>query len=497
MILAVLAMLAWHAGSAARGQGAVEAAVAKAEPSVVAVIVSRSDWYARSRFGAGKEPRGTLGGFEYSENQMDAHIGAFGLSKLEQAERHHALRAKLDLAYSKHVPEAFGSGIVVDARGLILTNYHVVLDATKVYVRLPGGKGSYANIHAADPRSDLAVLKLIDENLALTPIALGKAEDVRRGQQVIAIANPYAAGQVDGQSSVSVGVISNLRRRIPGRPQLKELNANPLYQFGILMQTDARMALGSSGGALVNLQGECIGLTTSLAALAGSDAQGGFAMPMLAPIRKIVEVLKRGEEVDYGFLGVSFEDIPTPGGVGVAVGKATMGSPAAMQAGLNPGDVLVSVGDIQVRDLTDLMLGLGLCFAGEKTTLGIVRDDGGRPEKRDVTLVKYSFLSDKTIASSMGKRPYVGGMRVDYASVVVHASRMPRSIPRGVVVIDVEPGSKADKLKFAKNTTFITHVAGVAVNTPAEFYAVLSRQGGPVQLTIRRDGDGVPESISW
>src|SRR5208337_1788428 len=111
---------------------------------------------------------------------------------------------------------AFGSGVVIDEGGLILTNYHVVQDATKIYVRLPGGKGAYADIHAADARSDLAVLKLLQPNfLPLKPIVLGDADKVEQGQFVLTLANPFAAGFRDGKPSASWGIISNIRRRAP------------------------------------------------------------------------------------------------------------------------------------------------------------------------------------------------------------------------------------------------------------------------------------------
>ncbi|HMC67338.1 MAG TPA: trypsin-like peptidase domain-containing protein, partial [Gemmataceae bacterium] len=192
-----------------------------------------------------------------------------------------------NLADPGYVPELFGSGVVIDQQGLILTNYHVVRDEpTQIYVRLLGGKGSYARIHAADPRSDLAVLQLRDK-LDLKPIKLGDAGKVRKGQFVICLSNPYAAGSRDGSPSASQGIISNIRRRAPGNPKQEKEEAEvprgnqkkPLQRYSTLFQTDARLNLGCSGGALINLRGEMIGLTTSLAALSGGETAGGFAVP--------------------------------------------------------------------------------------------------------------------------------------------------------------------------------------------------------------------------
>src|SRR6202011_3306869 len=114
----------------------------------------------------------------------------------------------------------------------------------------------------------------------------------------------------------SWGIVSNLRHRAPATPLLNEIDRAKitLHQYGALLQTDARLSVGCSGGALINLQGELVGLTTTLAALTGGDTTGGFAVPMDAGIRRIVRVLEKGEEVEYGFLGVRFD--PQRGALG-------------------------------------------------------------------------------------------------------------------------------------------------------------------------------------
>ena len=110
-----------------------------------------------------------------------------------------------------------GSGVVVSETGLVLTNAHVVHNATKIYVRLPGGRGSWADIHASDPRSDLAVLRLLSRVPNLKAIKIGEGERIRKGQFVLSLANPFAPGFRDGSPSASWGIVSNLRRRVPGR----------------------------------------------------------------------------------------------------------------------------------------------------------------------------------------------------------------------------------------------------------------------------------------
>src|SRR5262245_47088945 len=134
-------------------QEAIEQLIEKAEPSVACVLVSRSDGYAKYRAGPSVDTPGKLGSF-------DARPFLQGVSDPAVQKALYAL----DLSHPNHQPEAYGSGVVLDAaNGLVLTNAHVVRGATKVYVRLPGNRGSYADIHACDPRSDLAVLKLLDK----------------------------------------------------------------------------------------------------------------------------------------------------------------------------------------------------------------------------------------------------------------------------------------------------------------------------------------------
>ena len=170
-----------------------------------------------------------------------------------------------------------------------------------MYVRLPGVGGSYADILAGG-RSDLAVLKMIRPPADLK--AFGDGGKVRKGDWVIALANPFAAGFKDGSPSASWGIISNVRRQAPGLTD-EVKRAKPLAQYGTLLQTDARLNLGCSGGALLNLDGQLVGLTTALAARTGGEAAGGYAIPLDANVKKMIEVLKRGEEIEYGFLGVT------------------------------------------------------------------------------------------------------------------------------------------------------------------------------------------------
>src|SRR5262249_54410989 len=142
----------------------------------------------------------------------------------------------------------------------------------------------------------------------------------------------------DGSPSASWGIVSNLRRRAPGNPNETERAGRSLHIYGTLIQTDSRISPGCSGGGMFNLQGELIGLTTSTAALSGTETPGGFAVPMDIHMRRIIEKLRQGEEVEYGFLGVSLQP-ETNAGKGVYLADVTGNSPAS-RAGLQRGDVI-------------------------------------------------------------------------------------------------------------------------------------------------------------
>jgi S1-C subfamily serine protease len=462
-------------------QKVMQKVIRDVEPAIACILVSRSDAY--QRFVPKAEPA------------YPGQLGSFHPDLLEHgtlpADELANLRKRLDLADAGHVPESFGSGVVIDEGGLVLTSFHVVQGATKVFVRLPGNKSSYADIHAADARSDLAVLRLLAPNLKLKTIRMGDTEDIERGQFVLSIANPFAAGFRDGRPSASWGIISNLRRRAPGT--LREIDrVKTLHHYGTLIQTDARLHLGCSGGALLNLRGEMIGLTTALAAIHGGETPGGFAVPMDAGMQRIVEVLRRGEEVEYGFLGVAFQERSRDRRPGVALAHVTRGSPAKLEGRLADDDVIVRVNGVAVQDSDDLFLMLGTQLAGSRVTLEVQKATGDRVHVA-VTLARF-HVPGPAIAASKGRRPVVRGLRVDYTSLLVQQPPRLSSIPAGVLISEVHPHTSASMAQL-KVGEVITHVAGRAVNTPAAFYQMFATLKGPVELTLAGSPGETPPKV--
>jgi len=439
-------------------QKAVHKVIDAAEPSIACVLVSRSDKYSELGAGPPAPAAGKLGEFD-----PRVHV-RFG----DGAKRE--LIRRLDLANPDTVPEGYGSGVVIDDQGLILTNFHVIENAKKVFVRLPGpGRGSYADIVAADGRCDLAVLKMIRPPVDLKAIPFGDGGKVRKGDWVIALANPFAAGFKDGGPSASSGIVSNVRRQAPG-PGDEVKRAKPLAQYATLLQTDVRLNLGCSGGALLNLDGQMIGLTTALAGRAGSETPGGYAIPIDANVKKMIEVLKRGEEIEYGLLGVTVKTDRFDfrgDGRGVVIEAVAAGQPAA-RAGMVDGDIVVAINGNPIREYDDLFLNISAALAGTDAEIEVRR--GGTVRTIKVRLAKASPPPDAEPIASNRPKP-VFGMRVDYPSTL----SLDTNPPEGVLIKknQLEPGSAAEKkLKdwLDREELIIVRVNDKPVPTPSDFY---------------------------
>lgn len=240
-------------------------------------------------------------------------------------------------------PNDFGSGCIVcppkSVDRMVLTNYHVVRggpvfgtrkldtfqceDGTELWIRFTDRRACRGAIIAADPRSDLAVLRLEWEPFGINPTDFPGfdweiATPPRKGQFVILLGNPYAIAR-DGSASVSWGMVSNMTRQpVSNQPIPRDENEgiddvakieratkmSMLHRLGAVMQLDARMNLGLSGGPVLNIKGELIGISTSLAAIEGYEQSVGFALPIDTMTHRIIETLLAGREVEYGMLGI-------------------------------------------------------------------------------------------------------------------------------------------------------------------------------------------------
>ncbi len=393
----------------------------------------------------------------------------------------------MDLEY---VFNDYGTGVVIDESGLVLTNYHVVRKDARHYITTVKRKRFFARIKAADPRYDLAVLEAIEPPVRegdFTPITFGDASRLRKGQFVVALGNPYAIAR-DGQVSATWGIVANLQRKAPAGPErldTGQLAKDTLHHFGTLIQTDARLNLGTSGGALINLRGEMIGLTTSLAAVAGYEQAAGYAIPVDETFLRVVDELRQGLAAEYGLLGIypgNLEPRELASGLrGVRVNGVWSRGPAD-SAGIRDGDVIVAVGGAPVYDADGLMLHVGRLSPGTSTTVAVQRPDG-RQVVVTVRLAKF-FVRGEAIETAT--RPAWRGLQVDYSTAVLGGPRLfgsPPPLEAPVAISAVEPKSAAWEAGLRPGT-MISHVFQTPIDRPETFYQQVSGKQGLVRLKV-------------
>jgi S1-C subfamily serine protease len=451
------------AAAAVAIEQAMVGAIAEAERSVVAI--------ARVR--------------RTGTEQLEFNVNRFGRLQLpEQASP----------GTPEFIPNEYATGVVIGADGLILTAQHVLRPDCDYWVTAPDRKIYKAvRIVGADPRSDLAVLQIGATDLK--PIKFGDASTLKRGQIVIALGNPYAIAS-DGQASASFGIVANLTRKDGPAANVAPQNSRPaLHQSGTLIQTDAKLNLGTSGGALVNLKGEMVGLTVALAAASGYEQSAGFAIPVDETFRRAVKMLAKGSEVEYGFLGVGVESLGPAerltGRHGVRVVSVAPGTPAK-RAGLMEQDVVTHVGAEEIFDRDQFMLNIGKLASEQSVTLRV--DRNGRPLAIDVEeLAKYYVGGEKVVTNP---RPAWRGIRVDYVTASPHFQdwwQRGNVDPQGSVLItDVVYDSPAWK-EGLRAEMMISHVGGNRVSTPREFLNSVGGQEGPVKLRLNLRTGEQPE----
>ncbi len=291
-----------------------------------------------------------------------------------------------------------GSGVIFDSDGYILTNSHVVENAGAISVTLHNGLTFHdVRLVQNDVRSDLAVLKIDVPNLAAAP--WGDGSKLKVNQWAFACGNPFGLANHSGRPSVTYGVISSLERDLTNR--IKD-ESDPLAgrrYYGHLIETSAAINPGSSGGPLFDIDGKVVGIVAAIETSSGVNEGHGFAIPIDRFSLRIVDQLKTGNPVRYGFLGVSVEDVSHSRLSGVAELHAARGAliadirfkegPAA-QAGLQVNDLVVEFDGVPVKDSGHLIRLVGFTPVGLQTEVAYVRN--GVRRKTKVTLADRAEL---------------------------------------------------------------------------------------------------------
>jgi S1-C subfamily serine protease len=267
------------------------------------------------------------------------------------------------------------SGVLLDRKGHVLTNEHVIAGASEIRVGLSNGQRYRPTVVGADPVSDLAVLRI--DATELTPVEQGDSSKLRVGQWAIALGNPFGIAK-DAQPTLTVGVISGLRRAVPQKGG---------RYYGDMIQTDAAVNPGNSGGPLVDIDGKLIGVNVIIFSTTGGYQGIGFAIPVNRAAQIARSLIERGK-VEYGWLGIRVGDVSETesreaGTRGAVVTEVLSGSPAE-ESGIRERDIIVAFDGRPVRTSQDLIRLVQVSLPGRKATLRALR--GEQPVEFQVTL---------------------------------------------------------------------------------------------------------------
>jgi len=379
---------------------------------------------------------------------------------------------------------SLGSGVVVDPKGYIVTNRHVVEKADRIRVRFeddPPGVQHDAKVIGTDQETDLAVIK-VDVDRVLPSAKMGNSDSMQVGDWVLAVGSPFGLSE-----TVTAGIVSAKGRDIvPGR------------QFQTFIQTDAAINPGNSGGPLVNMNGEVIGINTAILSETNAYAGVGFALPSKTVVDVYNQLTGPEHRVSRGSIGIQFDAVENPAitrvygaGSGITVSSVVAGSPAD-QAGLKVGDTITSVDGKKVSKGTELVGDIASRKPGSKVTLGFLRN--GKSQEASVTIADRAKLfaarlgDDQENGDESTPKQSKFGVTVRKVTPEM-ADRLDLPSGKGVIVQDVKPGSFAEDVNLGRGD-IILEVNKQPVNSEEEFAKIESnlKSGQDVVFLVRSRG---------
>lgn len=370
-----------------------------------------------------------------------------------------------------------GSGFVIDSKGLVITNYHVVQGASKINVRLQSGETLRGEIKGFDEETDLAVIQ-VNAPRDLPSVAFGNSDEVQVGDWVLAIGSPFGLEQ-----TVTAGIIST-----------RERQTDPNAAFQRFLQTDAAINRGNSGGPLVNMRGEVIGVNSQIATSTGDYNGIGFALPANEASFVYGQIVSSGK-VRRGYLGIYLQPVRAefarvydlPEAKGAIVRDVADQSGPAARAGIQTNDVIVAFGGQEVGSAQDLINKVAATEVGKTAEVVYLREVNNRLERRTTLVTIAERPSSKTLRG--GDRPTEApstrkssasegeeggeagkptlGLKVSELTPQIAAERNLREL-RGVLVTEVEPDGLADDSGLGEGMV-ILRVNRSAVNTLSDF----------------------------
>lgn len=388
---------------------------------------------------------------------------------------------------------AVGSGFIVDKSGYIMTNKHVIEDAVKITVKLESGEEYTARVVGADEETDLAVLK-IDAGKDLPFVKLGNSDRARVGEWVLAIGSPFGLAK-----TVTAGIISQTRRETPTN--------SPFQKF---IQTDAAINRGNSGGPLVNMEGEVIGVNSQIATSTGDYNGVGFALPSTEAANVYSQIIKNGK-VRRGFLGVGLESVKAEyakvyglkEAKGAIVTEVRDSRGAAATAGMQVGDVIVEFDGKPIDNAQDLIAKVGSTQPEQSVNVAFLRENGTTIDRKTATIrlgerptrsADSEPVSPRPLErSKTDTRPF--GLTLSELTVPLAAKYRLEGL-KGVLVTDVSPESFIADVKQSNGGEalgegdLIQRINRVDVSDPKIFGEIVGKlkKGDPVVLYVLASG---------
>jgi serine protease Do len=383
----------------------------------------------------------------------------------------------------ERVQNSLGSGVIVDGKGLVVTNHHVIAGATEITVVLSDRREFPAEIVVDDERTDLTVLRVETEGETLPSVPFKDSDQVEVGDLVLAIGNPFGVGQ-----TVTSGIVSALARTQVG-----------INDFSFFIQTDAAINPGNSGGALVTLDGKLIGINTAIYSKTGGSIGIGFAVPSNM-VRTVVASAENGGRVLRPWIGLTGQTVDAdlaeglgldrPGGV--VVTQVYDGGPAD-QAGIRKGDVILAVGGQPANDLESFRFRVATARLGDRARVELWRK--GRTKTVTLPLVQAPETPPRNETLLGGRQPLAGAVVVNLSPALAEEIDRPGAW-EGVIVLKIRRGSLAHRLGVragdivvAVNRTEVKRVRDLqaALNRPAERWEITLNRNGRVQ-TLEIEG---------